>query len=257
MWYQVLAYIKFILNSSNQHGIHSPFVYDLVTNCIYNKKKYNPYKSLNQYRMKLYANDTKILVKDYGAGSRVTKNNNRKISRIAKTAGITKKRALLLYRLTNYFQPSSILELGTSLGLATSALSLGNPNSKIITIEGCPKTALITKKHFETFNLKNIDLRINNFKDEIESFKNNRFDLIYIDGHHQKNATLNYFNTLLKFISNNSIIIFDDINWSSGMSEAWKQIKNNPKVTITVDTFYWGIVFFKQGQAKQHFKIRV
>lgn len=257
MWHQIFEYIKFIFNSNNQHGIHSPFVYDLVTKCCYDKKKYKAYSTLKQYRKQLYNNDKTIFIKDFGAGSRVFESNTRKISQVAKNAGITQKRAQLLLRLTQYTKPNTILELGTSLGLATSALKLGNPDTTITTIEGCPETALIAKKHFEEFNLKKINIKINNFDDELNNLKNEKFDLIYIDGNHRKDATLLYFNTLLKSVTHNSIIIFDDIHWSKGMTEAWEIIKQNQNVTLTIDTFYWGIVFFRQEQAKQQFTIRL
>ncbi len=257
MWYQIFEYIKFIFNSTNQHGIHSPFIFDLVTKCFYDKKKYNDYNVLKQYRKQLYKNDLIILVKDFGAGSRVFKSNARKISQIAKNAGITQKRAQLLYRLSKYFQPNSVLELGTSLGMAASALGLGNPDSTITTIEGCPETASIAKQQFKRFNLKNINLKINNFDDELKNLQNEKINLIYIDGNHQKEATLSYFNSLLKTIDNNSLIILDDIHWSKEMKEAWEVIKQNEKVTVTVDTFFWGFVFFRKEQVKQHFNIRL
>ena len=257
MWYQIFEYIKFIFNSTNQHGVHSPFIYDLVTKCFYDKKKYNDYSILKQYRNQLYKNDLIILVKDFGAGSRVFKTNARKISKVAKNAGITKKRAQLLYRLSKYFNPNTVLELGTSFGMATSALSLGNPDSTITTIEGCPETASIAKQQFKSFNLNNINLKVNNFDDELKTLQNQTFNLIYVDGNHQKDATLSYFNSLLKTINNDSVIIFDDIHWSKGMTEAWELIKQNEKVTVTVDTFFWGFAFFRKEQLKQHFNIRL
>lgn len=257
MWYQIFEYIKFIFNSTNQHGVHSPFVFDLVTKCFYNKNKYKTYQILKEYRKQLYNNNQTISITDFGAGSRIFKSINRKISRIAKNVGITHKRAQLLFRLSKYFKPNQVLELGTSLGLATSALSLGNPDASITTIEGCLETANVAKQQFEEFELNNIDLKINNFDDELKNLQNQKFDLIYIDGNHQKNATLTYFNSLLKTVNNSSLIILDDIHWSKDMTEAWESIKQNQKVTVTIDTFFWGFAFFRKEQVKQHFNIRL
>ncbi len=257
MLHTILEYIKFILRSNNQHGIHSPFVYDLVTKCIYDKKNYKDYSIIAKYHSVLKTNKSAISVKDFGAGSKVLTSNSRKISDISKNAGITKRRAQLLYRIVKYFQPSSILELGTSLGMSTYALSLGNPNANIITIEGCPETASIAKEQFKSNKLNNINLIINEFDKEINNLKSQKFDLIYIDGNHQKEATINYFNTLLNTVNNDSVFILDDIHWSKGMTEAWNIIKQNPKVKLTIDTFFWGIVFFRTEQEKQHFNIRV
>lgn len=257
MWYFIQSYLKFLIKSNNQHGVHSPFVYNLITKCFYNKLNIKDYDILNSYRLQLYKNNATISVTDFGAGSRVFKSNQRIISKIAKTAGITKKRAELLYRIVNYFKSENILELGTSLGIATTSLSLGNMNGKVLTVEGCPETAKIASKQFETFDFQNIDLRVSNFETELLTLKPQVFDFIYVDGNHQKEATLNYFDLLLESVHNNSILIFDDIHWSKPMTEAWQQIKQHPKVTLTIDTYFWGIVFFRKEQEKENFIIRV
>jgi predicted O-methyltransferase YrrM len=234
-------------------------VYELITKCFYDKKKYPEYALLKSFRKRLYKNKSVINVQDFGAGSKIFKNNERQISKVAKTAGITAKRAELLFRLTQYFQSKSILELGTSVGMATSALSLGNPKANIITIEGCKETAKVAEEQFNHFKLKNTQPINSEFDVTLNAseIKNSKFDLIYLDGNHNKEATLKYFNTLLSNINNESVMVFDDIHWSKGMTEAWEIIKQNPKVKVTIDTFYWGLVFFRKEQRKEHFSIRV
>ncbi len=254
--FQVIAYLNFLLKSTNEHGVHSPFVYDLITKCFYNKKKLPAYTFLNRYRNELLENNETIEVTDFGAGSRVFKNNTRKITAIAKNAGITKKRAQLLLRLTDYFKPNTVLELGTSLGLATTAIALGNSNTKITTVEGCPKTHEFSKQQFEQHHLENICAINANF-DTFLKTTNENFDLVYFDGNHQKKATLQYFHTLVDQVHNDTVFIFDDIHWSKDMEEAWEEIKMHQKVSITIDTFYWGFVFFRsETKHKEHFTIR-
>ena len=259
MLFQIKAYFNFLWNSKNQHGVHSPFVYSLVTKCFYDTKPKPEYKTLKAYRNDLLSNKNTIEVTDFGAGSRVFKSNTRQISKIAQTAGITPKRAELLYRIVNYFQPENILEIGTSLGLATSALALGNPKAKITTLEGCPETLGVAQKQFENFKLSNIDAVVNEFTEYFKNCQRNteHCQLIYFDGNHSKQATLDYFEWLLPTITNETVWIFDDIHWSEGMEEAWEIIKNHPKVTVTIDTFQWGLVFFRYEQEKEHFSIRI
>ena len=257
MWYLIQSYIKFLKKSTNQHGVHSPFIFNLITQCFYDKTKYEDYTILNSYRTKLYNNKETISITDFGAGSRVFKSNQRVISEIAKTAGIHPKRAQLLYRITHYLKSKNNLELGTSLGMATSALSLGSKNGTTTTIEGCPKTAQVAQQHFLDFDLKNINLKVGPFETELDNIKNQTFDIIYIDGNHQKEATLDYFEKLQGSIHNDSLMIFDDIHWSESMTEAWESIKNHQSVTVTIDTFFWGFVFFRKEQEKEHFTIRV
>ena len=263
------SYIKFLLNSKNEHGIHSPFIYDLVTKCFYDTTNYSEYTTLKDYRKSLLDNKNTIEVTDFGAGSRIFKSNTRQISKIAKTAGISPKNAKLLFRIVAYFQPKSILEIGTSLGLATSALSLGlesetnraklNPKAKITTLEGCPNTLSVAKNHLQnsSINIENIEFINTEFTQYFSTHntQSTTYNLIYFDGNHSKKATLAYFELLLPTITNDSIWIFDDIHWSKDMEEAWEVIKEHPKVKVTIDTFQWGIVFFREEQEKEHFII--
>jgi predicted O-methyltransferase YrrM len=262
MLFQIKSYLKFLWNSKNEHGVHSPFVFSLLTKCFYDKKSKPEYAILKQYRKSLLQNKNFIDVTDFGAGSKVFKSNKRQIAKIAKTAGISAKRAELLFRVTNYFQPKNILEIGTSLGLATSALALGSrslgTDAKVITLEGCPETANVAKSQLNKFNCKNVENIISEFEFFLisENLKSKIYDLIYFDGNHSKKATLAYFELLLLTINNDSVWIFDDIHWSAEMEEAWEIIKNHPKVTVTIDTFQWGFVFFRYEQEKEHFIIR-
>lgn len=269
MLHIIKSYLKFIWNSKNEHGVHSPFVFDLVTKCFYDKKTKPEYKILKNYRNSLLQNKKTIEVTDFGSGSRIFKSTTRQISKIAQTAGISPKRAQLLYRIVNYFQPENILEIGTSLGLATSTLSLGtrakgelseaNNKSKITTLEGCPNTMAMAINQCQLQNLNNINF----INTQFESYLKNchlstvNYQLIYFDGNHSKQATLDYFELLLPTITNETVWIFDDIHWSTGMEEAWEIIKKHPKVKVTIDTFQWGIVFFRFEQEKEHFIIRV
>ena len=122
--FPIQSILRFYWYSKNEHAVHSPFVFNLVTKCFYDKTIYQEYEVLNAYRQALLNNHNTIEVADFGAGSRVFQSNIRQISQIAKTAGISKKRAELLFRMVHYFKPNEILEIGTSLGLATSAMAL-------------------------------------------------------------------------------------------------------------------------------------
>ena len=257
MVYQIIQYIKFLFKSTNQHGVHSPFVYDLVTKCFYDKIQYKAYQNISKYRNDLINNNSKINVSDLGAGSQKIKSNTRSISDMARHIGSRLNRAKLLYRLINYFKCKNMLELGTSLGIATQAMSLANQEASITTIEGCPNLSKFTRDNFKKNQLKNITLLNDDFNSAIKKLSSSSCDLVFFDGNHQKDTTLQYFETLLPTIHNDSVFIFDDIYWSKDMTEAWELIKQHPKVMVTVDTFFWGLVFFRKEQHKEHFKIRV
>jgi predicted O-methyltransferase YrrM len=263
MLFQIKTYLKFLWHSKNEHAVHSPFVFSMITKCFYDKKNKPEYAILKEYKKALLENKSKIRVTDFGAGSKVFKSNIREIDKIAKTAGISKNRAQLLFRITTYIKPDAILELGTSLGLATYSLAIGSrklvPKTKIVTLEGCAETSKIAQEQFEKFGLTNIEFQVGEFSSYLKKVTTStmHFSLIYFDGNHQRQATLDYFTLLLPTTTNDTMWIFDDIHWSAAMEEAWETIKQHPSVTVTIDTFKWGLVLFRKEQPKEHFIIRV
>ncbi|MGO4913053.1 O-methyltransferase [Leeuwenhoekiella sp. W20_SRS_FM14] len=255
MWYTIKAYLNFLRKATNQHGVHSPFVYQFVTQCLYDTKKHPQYDRIKDYQKQLFKTEEEIEVLDFGVGSRIFKTNKRAVRDIAKHAGATLNRMKLLFRVVSYFKSESILELGTSVGLATAGMALGGGN--LISLEGCPQTAGVAQNQLNEAQINNVKVVIGNFRETLEKQTDKKYDLIYFDGNHSKKATLEYFEKLLPSAHNDSVWIFDDIYWSSEMTEAWQYIKNHPKVVVTVDCFWLGFVFFRKEQVKENFRIRV
>lgn len=259
MLFQFLTFLKYYWKSGNAHSVHSPFVFQLYTKGFKSTPPDNNelLKRINQYKDSLYGDKRVIEVTDFGAGSRIFKSNVREIRKIAKSAGISAKNGQLLMNLIHYLKPNSILEIGTSLGISTAYLALAAPNSRIVTLEGCKVTASIAQKQFRDYKLDNIDLLVGNFADTLPKvLAEQHFDLVFFDGNHQKAPTLQYFDLCLKQATDNAVFIFDDIHWNSEMEETWNLIKENPKVSVSIDTYQWGMVFFRSGQAKQDFTLR-
>jgi len=251
-------YLKHRLTAKTRHGTHSPFVYKLADEVIYDFSNKSEYKNIEAQRKKLFNDDSEITVTDLGAGSHLNKNRVKKVSQIAKNALKSKRLAQLIYRLAENTKPKTAIELGTCLGITSAYLAKANPEAQIITIEGCPQTAGVASNNFKDLDLNNIELHVGNFDLLLPDIiaKQPTLDFVYIDGNHRKDATLNYFKWCLPKVTEDSLLIFDDIYWSKGMKEAWNEIKNHPDVTVTVDLFWIGLVYFKKGQAKEHFKFK-
>ncbi len=256
-----LKYFKYWFTASNGkgHGVHSPFVYDFIKNVLNDKRQFDCFRYIESLRAELKTDNKEINVPDFGAGSRMQLNNKRKISAIAHSSLKPKKYSQLIFRIVHYYKPETIVELGTSLGITTSYLSFANPDAKIVTMEGAPEVAAVAKKNFKQLNLSNIKIVEGNF-DETLSTVNSQLstvDFAFIDGNHRKEPTLNYFHQLLNKASESSIFIFDDIHWSGEMEDAWNEIKQHQSVTLTIDLFFVGVVFFRKEQkTNEHFTIR-
>lgn len=255
----IADYIQHRLSATTRHGTHSPFVYNLADKVIYNFTANEAYKTIEQQRKKLFNDHSLVNVRDLGAGSHLNKNKKKEVRHIAKNALKSPRLAQLIYRLVQNTKPKTTVELGTCLGITTAYLAKACPNAEVITIEGCPETAMVAKQNFEDLRLENIEMHIGNFDDILLDViaKQPSLDFVYVDGNHRKEATLNYFNWFLPKVTEDSLLIFDDIYWSKGMKEAWEEIKNHPEVSITIDLFWIGLVYFKKGQAKQHFKLKL
>lgn len=256
----IAAYIKYLLRSGNEHSIHSPFLFDLYTQIIAQRKDNNPdYADLKALRKELLKSNREIEILDLGAGSRVNKSNLREIKTIAKNAEKPEKFGKLFNRLIRRFQPQTILELGTSLGLTTLYMSRAKPDAHILSFEGCPETAKIARQNFSKTGAKNIEVVVGNIDetlpDELKKLASG-LDYAYFDANHRYEPTVRYFETCLPYATNDSLFIFDDIYWSSEMTQAWEYVKNHPQVTLTVDLFWIGLVFFRKEQEKENFTLR-
>jgi predicted O-methyltransferase YrrM len=256
MYFDFFKY--YFIHSTNQHGIHSPFIFDFYRKIIKNKKVEIDFTAIENLRKDLKNNDLEIAITDFGAGVKGKKLNARKISDIAQKALKKPKYSQLLYRIVRFLKPKTIIDLGTSLGITTAYFAKANPEATIFSFEGCPNTANIAKQNFKNLGLKNIEVIVGNLDNTLR-LKIDEIDVLdfaFFDANHRYEPTIDYFNLCLKKINDKSVFIFDDIYWSEEMKQAWVEIKAHSKVKITVDLFFVGIVFFKEEQAKEDFILR-
>lgn len=253
-------YFSYYLHAANGkgHGVHSPFVFDLIKNVLNDKTVYPVYKKAEARRKELLKDTSWIDVEDFGAGSGIIKTNKRQVSRMAATSLKPAKYGQLLYRIVKYYKPQNIIELGTSFGISAAYMASGT-NSGVHTLEGSPSIAAIAEKSLAALNIKNAEVITGPFDVTLPGLlaRVSPPGLVFIDGNHRKQPTLDYFHLLLKSADPSAILVFDDIHWSAEMEEAWSVIQAHPSVTMTIDLFFIGIVLLRNDfKVKQHFLIR-
>jgi predicted O-methyltransferase YrrM len=254
-------YLSYYFTASNGrgHGIHSPFVFEFIIKVLNDKTKYDAYEKVEGLRKQLLSDSCMLVVEDFGAGSKGLKKNNRSIKSVAQNSVKPAKYGQLLFRMIKHYSPGTVLELGTSLGITTSYLALAKPETKITTMEGAREIADVASQNFRKLGLKNVALIRGNFDDALPGTIEQlpKIDFAFIDGNHRHKPTLHYFEQILGKAHNDTLLVFDDIHWSSEMEEAWKIIRAHPSVRCTIDLFFIGIVIFRREfQEKQHFTIR-
>lgn len=252
------SYLGHLLKARTRHGVHSPFVYQLtseVLRCQDTPAECTPFEEL---RRELLRSDRTIRVTDLGAGSRVFDGPVRRVASIARTALKPPRHAAMLYRLARFLRPAEVLELGTSFGITTLYLAKGADGGRVTTLEGCPQTYRIACDHFERMRPHHIHPVLGNFKTRLPEVLRTieRLDLVFLDGQHAKEPTLQHFEMCLHRAHNDTVFVLDDIHWSRDMEEAWEALKAHPRVTVTIDLFDLGLVLLRKEQAPEHFVLR-
>ena len=254
-------YLKFLYRASNSrgHGVHSPFVFDLLIHVLQDKTDYNQYASWMSWRNSMLSSQEVLEIEEIGAGSRAESSSKRSIASLARVAAKSPRTARFFFRLARYYQPNTILELGTSLGLTSAFFSLACPASSITTIEGVPAIAAIAKQNFNDWGCTNVNVQVGNLDNTLAAVLDQieRPDLVFMDGNHREESTKRYFLQLLPYLSSTSMVLVDDIHWSQEMENAWSFIQSHEKVRLTIDFFQFGVVFFDPAfLQKSHFQIR-
>ena len=258
MFHKIVSFFCFIIKSKNEHGVHSPFVFDLITSCFYKTKSKNDLIIFMNYKKELSKNNSLSEILNFNFMSRLLLSHKRKRSRIFKDSEISNKRARLLIHLIQYLKPKNILEIGTGFGINTVVLSSAQRNSKITTLDENEQTVNVIKEMFKKNTFKHVKFLTGNFDITLpQVFNNNIYDFIYFKGSCENKTTLNYFESSLSSIHNNSVLLFENIHSNRESEKVWNSIKKHEKVTVTIDTFLWGFVFFRKEQEKEHFIIRI
>ncbi|MBL7983623.1 MAG: class I SAM-dependent methyltransferase [Flavobacteriales bacterium] len=252
------SWVEHLVKARTRHGVHSPFVYRLFDEVLRNTAADPAFAAIEELRDELLDSDQVAQVNDLGAGSRVMGRAVRRVSDIARTSVKPARQAQLLFRLARHFAPQHVLELGTSFGLSTLYLARGAQSAEITTIEGCAQTQRIALHHFDLLAQSNIRSVLGSFRSALPDVLRGlpSLDMAFIDGHHAEEPTVEYFEQCLAKAHTGSVFILDDIHWSSGMERAWTRIKSHPRVTVTIDLYDLGLVFFRQDQAPEHFRLR-
>jgi predicted O-methyltransferase YrrM len=249
----LLSYLKFLLQAGNAHGLHSPFVYALYTELVSAHQDYYAFEEIEALRDQLAQDQGLIEVLDLGTGQ----SGARAVAQIARRSLAPPKVGQLLFKLVNHFQPQTIVELGTSLGITTLYLASPCPAAQVYTFEGSPALADRAMVQFAG-RATNIELIRGSLDETLAPTLAGLpgLDFGFLDANHRGKPTLRYFEQCLAHTHQGSVLVLDDIHWSAEMEQAWAKIQQHPAVTLTVDLFRVGLVFFRKNQPKQHFKLR-
>jgi predicted O-methyltransferase YrrM len=259
--YQITQFLKFYFSSLSKYRIHSPFVFEICEDVIEDHRNFYAFDEIEHIRHLLKNQDLNIPKFDKGAGSKKLgkKSKADSIKDIISTSVSNPYKSRVLFRLVEHLALKHGLELGSSVGISTAYLAKACNPGQLYSIEANAHLANIAQSVQRSLKSTNCTIVNNEFDQILEEYlkKLPRLDFAFIDGNHSYKASLNYFQRILPYVHDKTVLIFDDIYWSEEMTKAWRIINSHKKVSLSLDLFYFGIVFFTPDfKEKQSFKLR-
>ncbi|HVU03443.1 MAG TPA: class I SAM-dependent methyltransferase [Polyangiaceae bacterium] len=155
-----------------------------------------------------------------------------------------KEDAIALFQLVHALEPERVLELGTNVGVSSAYMAAAQRETgrgSLVTLEASPGRARVAKELHAALSLTNVEYVLGLFDATLESALHEPVDFAFIDGHHQFEPTLDYFDRIWRHSREGAVFVFDDIRWSIGMERAWKRLQGDPRLVVVADLCGLGV----------------
>lgn len=241
--FPLVAYIRYWLNQEDLYAIQSPSVYHLYQNLLLHKKRgLKTRGTIDQLHKKLLQDKSVLEIEDYGAGSIHLSKNRRMTAEVTRYSTSSKKHSLLYQYFCSITPAKTVLELGTCTGINVQYLAQA-AIGKVYTIEGSEALKEKASSYNENNKISFLTGKIQEVLPALLS-KVQQVDFVLIDASHTYTDTLSFFDMLLPYLHEKSIMAIGDIHWSKGMEAAWQELCKHDRVRLSLDFFECGILFF-------------
>ncbi|MDF1575736.1 MAG: class I SAM-dependent methyltransferase [Bacteroidales bacterium] len=237
MAWRIFKYIWHLFHRRHRkgHGIHSPYLFEFVNGVLFNSKAYQLPSAIAARHLKL-----------------------RSESAFVRRSSVSGKSGFLLYRISRWFRPGMIVELGTGAGISTIYLSSGSPETPLHSIEQDKERAALAAQLICRCAPGPVSIHWGEMEEKLEDILTllpPRF-LAFVDGNHHYEPTVAYIRKLIDRAGEESVIVLDDIFWSRGMQRAWKEVLSWPEVRVSIDLFHMGVLLTRKDLNKTEIKIK-
>jgi predicted O-methyltransferase YrrM len=247
--------LRWYLRARTRYDVHSPFLSEFVREVYHDDRHYHAFTRIKQVRRYWSKRSDKIALQSLGAESKTTRRQRRSAASLVRTNAIGAAEGRFLFRLALWLRPEKIIELGTNAGISTLYLHLPDQRTPLDTVEGNPAVAALAA---ETLQQVRVSKKLHTYTATFSEWLATRPPtpphklLAFIDGDHRYQPTLDYVARLLTKANDDSIIIVADIHWSPGMERAWDKLKQHERVTASVDTYHFGLLFLRPSLNGPH-----
>jgi predicted O-methyltransferase YrrM len=192
-----------------------------------------------------------MTIADYAGKLEVPGVEHHTFQQIAERVSVTRHFGIFLYLCAEGFEAKRILELGACAGISGCYLASASSCVEFVTLELSPALADIARQNLGAVsqNATVINATFDKGLNAVIGPEAALFDLVWIDGHHEKDATLRYFERLRTHVPPGGLILFDDIHWTPEMREAWDIIRAWPGFSATVNANRMGLGVLKQAES--------
>lgn len=240
---RVFDYIGYIFGSTDLHGIHSPFVYNLATQVLYHKME-KRIESVEFQRTQMLKSKGTIFKKS--------------LAEFTDTFTLPAKHAFALSRLVSYLNIQNITEYGKTNGIETNYV-LNTPllESKI------PVHYRYIFSEENQVKVKTNEQWLKNYGDETKGIDwsqhlpiQNDWDLHILYLSDRADEIYDVWDSIKSKLHNHSIVVFTNIRYSDDHYLKWKQLTHDTMVSVDIDLFRLGFLFFRKEQPKESFLLR-
>jgi predicted O-methyltransferase YrrM len=255
-WFRLTSSLRWYLSARTRYDIHSPYLCDFIAEVYRDDRHYYAFSRVADLREFWRGRGCHVNLKSLGAPSKTTRNSQRSASSLVSSNAIGDRSGRFLFRLVLWLQPERIIEFGTNAGISTAYLHLADTRTPLDTVEGNPEVAALARESFDFISssrhLRSAALIFTDWIDKQTAPPEPQRLLFFLDGDHRYQPTLDYVEQILAWADNESVIVVADIHWSKGMERAWDQLKTHPRVTASVDTYHFGLLFLRPEMRGPH-----
>lgn len=250
-WRKSLLIYRFV-RYRRGFGVHSPFVFHLITKVIEEKCLYYCFYDIELIRKQFLFREERV-----GCPHRRRKGILQQcaVGEIVRREGIRPPHGALLFRLTNYFKPKHILQVGTSVGFSTLYLTAYAKGLQCITLENVAPFADLARQVFEKAGCTFVDLRVGAYNAllpaALEEMK--RLDFVFFNTLEDEEDVAGLFNQCLAHVHNDTVFVCEGIQTTPRMRAFWKRVCGLPEVTVTLDLYSVGIILFNKKLHKRNY----
>jgi predicted O-methyltransferase YrrM len=244
---QATALLSYLLTARTPEQMHSPYLFDAMRYVFDAKRQYYAFREIEGIRHSLGKSPVQVSPNGLGAPSRKAFRRPRTVGDVISVSTSSAFKCQCLFRLALFLEAKTILEIGSAAGVSTAYLASTSANAIVHAFEGNPVLADHVERVARALELQNIRVHKGAFAQAVPAVLDEikHFDLAFLDGNHRHKPTLTHFQLLKDRLSEDSVIVVDDIRWSEEMWRAWKELSADSAVTAALDIYSFGMLFFR------------